>query len=201
MERITLAAGPHTITAQYNPGTAFAASSGSTGQTVNRAPLTVTADNQTKITGEANPSFTVSYSGFVLGQGPEVLGGTLTFSTTATTSSPPGGYTITPSGLTSSNYTITYVSGTLTVLSFAQATTNLVNQVTAANLDHGLENSLVSILDAAIDSFNRGNNTAGANQLGAFQNHVRAQRGHGIDTALADAWIAYAQRIIDVAAA
>ena len=193
----TLPAGPHTITAQYN-GSGFAASSGNTSQTVNRAALTVTADDQTKITGEANPPFTVSYSGFVLGEGPGVLGGTPNFSTPATTGSPPGIYAITPSGLTSSNYAITFVSGTLTVLSFAQATTNLVNQVTAAHLDHGLENSLLSILQAAIDSFNRGDNTAGENQLRAFQNHVRAQRGQEIDAALADALLAYAERIINV---
>jgi autotransporter-associated beta strand protein len=194
----TLPAGPHTITAQYNAGSGFTASASSTGQTVNPAPLTVTANNQTKITGEANPTFTVSYSGFVLGQDPSVLGGMLTFSTPATTSSPPGMYAITPAGLTSGNYAITFVSGTLTVLSFAQATTNLVNQVTAANLDHGLANALVSILDAAIGSFNRGNNTAGVNQLGAFENLVRAQSGHMIDVALADALLAYAQRIINV---
>jgi autotransporter-associated beta strand protein len=194
----TLPAGPHTITAQYNADSGFTASAASTGQTVNPAPLTVTADNQSKITGEANPTFTVSYSGFVLGQDPSVLGGMLTFSTPATTTSPPGMYAITPAGLTSGNYAITFASGTLTVLSFAQATTNLVNQVTAANLDHGLDNSLVSILDAAIDSFNRGNNTAAVNQLGAFENHVRAQSGHKIDAALADALLAYAQRIINV---
>jgi autotransporter-associated beta strand protein len=195
----TLPAGPHTITAQYSGDTGFAASSGSASQTVNPAPLTVTANDQTKITGEVNPAFTASYSGFVLGEDPGVLGGTLSFSTPATTSSPPGLYAITPSGLTSGNYTITFVSGTLTVLSFAQATTNLVNQVTAANLDQGLTNSLVSILEAAIDSFNRGNNTAAVNQLGAFENHVRAQRGHLIDAALADALTAYADRIIKVA--
>jgi autotransporter-associated beta strand protein len=193
----TLPAGPHTLTAQYH-GSGFAASAGTTSQTVNRAALTVTADDQTKITGEANPPFTVRYSGFVLGEGPGVLGGTLTFSTPATTSSPPGIYAITPGGLTASNYTLTFVSGTLSVLSFAQATTNLVNQVTAAHLDHGLENALLSILQAAIDSFNRGDNTAGENQLGAFQDHVRAQRGHAIDAALADALMAYAQRIINV---
>src|SRR5262249_48349709 len=61
---------------------------------VTRATLTVTANDQTKIQGEANPAFTVRYSGFVLGEGPGVLGGTLTFSLTPT----PGGYTITPSG-------------------------------------------------------------------------------------------------------
>jgi hypothetical protein len=194
----TLPAGPHTITAQYIAGTGFAASSGSAAQTVNPAPLTVTANNQTNITGDANPPFTASYYGFVLGEDPGVLGGMLTFSTPATTSSPPGMYAITPGGLTSNDYAITFVSGTLTVLSFAQATTNLVNQVTAASLDHSLENSLVRILEAAIDSFNRGHDTAGVNQLEAFENHVRAQSGHMIDAALADALLAYAQRIIKV---
>jgi autotransporter-associated beta strand protein len=196
----TLSAGPHTITAQYS-GTGLAASSDSTGQTVSPAPLTVTANDQTKITGEGNPPFTVSYSGFVLGEGPGVLGGTLTFSTLATTSSPPGMYAVTSGGLTSSNYAIMFVSGTLTVLSFAQATTNLVNQVTAANLVHGLENALVSILEAAIDSFNSGNMTAGVNQLTAFEHQVRAQSGYLIDAALADALTAYAQRIINAVGA
>jgi autotransporter-associated beta strand protein len=197
----TLSAGTHNISAQYNPATGFADSSAGVGQIVNPAPLSVTANDFTKITGEVNPAFTVSFDGFVLGEGPSVLSGLLTFSTSATTSSPPGAYAITPGGLTSSNYALTFVSGTLTVLSFAQATTNLVNQVTAANLDHGIENSLLSILDAAIDSFNRGDNATGANQLAAFANHVRAQRGKKISVALADTLIADAQRIINVAGA
>jgi type VI protein secretion system component Hcp len=83
--------------------------------TVDKAPLTVTADDKTKIQGQANPPFTASYSGFVLGQGPGVLGGRLTFRTTAKASSPPGTYPITPSGLTSANYAITFVDGTLTI--------------------------------------------------------------------------------------
>jgi hypothetical protein len=41
--------------------------------------------------------------------------GALTFSTPASTTSPVGNYPITPSGLTSTNYAITFVSGTLTV--------------------------------------------------------------------------------------
>ena len=95
------------------------------------APLTVAANNQTKITEQANPPFTVSYSDFVLGEGPSVLGGTLTYSTTVTNSSPPGTYAITPAGLTSGNYAIKFVSGTLTVISYSQATTNLQAQVDA----------------------------------------------------------------------
>src|SRR5207247_907042 len=40
---------------------------------------------------------------------------TLAFSTAATAASPVGNYAITPSGLTSSNYTITFVNGNLAV--------------------------------------------------------------------------------------
>src|SRR5262249_46608176 len=108
-----------------------------------------------------------------------------------------GGYTITPYGLTSGNYDITFGSGTLTVLSWSQATTKLKAQVDAAGLDHGTQSSLDDQLQAAIALFNAGDTTDGASQLGAFINPVRAQRGKHIDAALADAWIAYAQRIIN----
>ena len=83
--------------------------------TINKAPLTVTANNAAKILGAPNPTFTASYSGFVLGQNQSVLGGTLTFTTPATQTSPVGVYTVTPSGLTSNNYAITYVNGTLSI--------------------------------------------------------------------------------------
>jgi hypothetical protein len=85
------------------------------GLTVNKAALVVTADNKTKILGAANPAFTASYSGFVLGEGPSVLGGTLAFSTPATAASGVGSYVVTPSGLTSPNYAITFANGTLVV--------------------------------------------------------------------------------------
>jgi hypothetical protein len=164
---------------------------------VTKATLTITANNLTKIIGEANPTFTVGYSGFALGEGPGVLGGTLTFSTPATTSSPPGTYAITPAGLTSGNYAITFVPGTLTIISYAQATTNLQAQVDAATLAPGIESSLDSQLQAAIADFAAGHPADGARQLGAFINHVSAQRGNQIAAALADAWIASAQRIIN----
>ncbi len=83
--------------------------------TVTRAPLTVTANDATRRVGAPNPTFTARYSGFVNDDGPADLGGTLSFSTPATNASPAGTYSITPSGLTSSNYAITFVDGTLTV--------------------------------------------------------------------------------------
>jgi hypothetical protein len=83
--------------------------------TVGKASLTVTADNKSRQVGAPNPPFTASYAGFVLGEGPGVLGGVLTFTTPATPASPAGTYAIIPSGLTSPNYNITFVNGTLNV--------------------------------------------------------------------------------------
>jgi MBG domain (YGX type) len=79
-------------------------------------PLTVTANNATKLQGQPNPTFTVTYTGFVDQDSPSNLGGTLTFITNATTNSPVGAYAVTPGGLTSSKYSITFVSGTLSVV-------------------------------------------------------------------------------------
>ena len=85
--------------------------------TITPASLTITADNQTKVSGTPNPELTVSYSGFVNGD----TGASLTtqpgVTTTATLTSPPGTYPITPAGAADVNYNITYVTGTLTVTS------------------------------------------------------------------------------------
>ena len=59
--------------------------------------------------------FTVRYSGFVNGETPSVLGGSLTFSGAGTTAALPGTYTVTPGGLTSTNYAITFNNGTLNI--------------------------------------------------------------------------------------
>jgi hypothetical protein len=96
--------------ANYNP-----VSDASQTIVIDQAPLTVTADNQTKVYGDPNPIFTAHFDGFVAGENASVLGGTLAFSTPATTSSHVGSYAITPSGLTSSNYALSFVNGTLGV--------------------------------------------------------------------------------------
>ena len=103
------------ITASFAGELNFQATSGSGALTVNPAPLKITADDKTKIYLAPLPTFTATFDGFVLGQGPEVLSGTLVFSTPATSTSPVGTYPIVPSGLSSTNYTITYVNGTLTI--------------------------------------------------------------------------------------
>jgi MBG domain (YGX type)/Bacterial Ig-like domain (group 3)/Domain of unknown function (DUF4214) len=112
----TLDAGPHTITASYSGDSNFAPDTANpTTLDVAKAPLTVAARESARPEGQPNPAFGASYSGFVLGQGPSVLGGTLTLTTPATATSPPGNYAITPGGLTSADYAISYVDGTLSV--------------------------------------------------------------------------------------
>jgi len=83
--------------------------------TISKAPLTVTADDKTMPLGGPLPALTVSYSGFVNGDAAASLGTQPTATTTATATSPAGGYTITPAGGVSNNYSFTYVNGTLTV--------------------------------------------------------------------------------------
>ncbi|HEY9002984.1 MAG TPA: MBG domain-containing protein [Mucilaginibacter sp.] len=83
--------------------------------TVNKAAITVTAVDKTKVYGAANPALTVLYSGFVNGDTPASLTPQASVSTSATALSPIGTYTLTPSGAVDSNYTFSYVPGTLTI--------------------------------------------------------------------------------------
>jgi len=86
--------------------------------TVNPAILTVTANNTVRYYGETNPVFTVRYSGFVLNQDTNVLGGAPNTTTPATLSSSYGTYPIVVASgtLTASNYDFAFVNGTLTVI-------------------------------------------------------------------------------------
>jgi cyclophilin family peptidyl-prolyl cis-trans isomerase len=87
--------------------------------TVTKAPLTITANNQSMALGAALPTLTVGYSGFVNGDSSAKLSTQPSVTTTATSASPVGSYPITASGAVDPNYSITYVTGTLTVTSTA----------------------------------------------------------------------------------
>ena len=92
--------------------------SGSASKTfsITKKPLTVTADNKQVTYGDDAPQYTVSYDGFMNNETAAVLGGTLALACDyVKDQSGVGNYTITPSGLTSSNYAITFANGTLTV--------------------------------------------------------------------------------------
>ena len=83
--------------------------------TVNKAMLTITANDCSKREDEDNPELTVSYNGFKYDDDATALTTLPTVATTATKDSPVGTYPITVSGAASDNYAITYVNGTLTI--------------------------------------------------------------------------------------
>jgi hypothetical protein len=85
---------------------------------VNKAALTVTANNATRAYGLANPTLTVSYSGFANGDTvATAVTGSPSVTTTAVATSLPGSYPIAASlgTLASAKYTLSFVNGTLTV--------------------------------------------------------------------------------------
>lgn len=82
---------------------------------VQRAPLTVTVPDATKVYGAALPALSANYSGFVNGDTVASLDALATSSTTATAASPVGSYPINFSGAADANYTFNYVNGLLSV--------------------------------------------------------------------------------------
>ena len=111
-------AGSTTITAsQAGDSNYSAAADVSQPLTIDKAVLTVTADNASRPYGEPNPTFSASYSGFVNGETAAVLTGAPSFSTTADGSSPVGSYPVTPSlgTLAAANYSFVFADGTLSI--------------------------------------------------------------------------------------
>jgi uncharacterized repeat protein (TIGR01451 family) len=124
-----LGAGEHTLAVSFVPDDplTYASRSGTVPLVVELAPLTVTAQDASRVEGEPNPPFSAAFDGFVAGDDATDLAGTLAFDTDATESSPPGTYAITPSGITSQNYDVDFVPGTLTVVSRLNLTVDLVD--------------------------------------------------------------------------
>ncbi len=85
---------------------------------VNPVPLTVTANDATRVYGASDPVFSVAFTGFVNGETSAVVGGVAGFTTSATTSSPVGTYPLTPNAgaLNALNYTFsTFVDGSYSI--------------------------------------------------------------------------------------
>jgi hypothetical protein len=110
-----LSAATHTLSASFAAQGNFLASSVVGAISVAQAPLTIAANNATRVYGAANPSFTATSSGFVKGDNASMLIGILSCSTAATPASPVGTYPVTCSGQSAANYSITYVPGQLSV--------------------------------------------------------------------------------------
>jgi Subtilase family/MBG domain (YGX type) len=85
--------------------------------TINPQTLTITANDVTQTHNNVPYSGGngVTYIGFVNGQNPSVLSGTIMFGGNSQGAVNVGTYTIIPSGQTASNYAINYLNGTLTI--------------------------------------------------------------------------------------
>jgi len=119
-----LHAGTYQLSATFTPSDAIDYVSGgqiSKSLTVTKATLTVTIANKSVNYGGTTPAFTSSYGGFVNGDDASSLTGTLTYTTNAVSNgsgldtSNVGSYYIHASGISSSDYNISYANGTLTV--------------------------------------------------------------------------------------
>ena len=82
--------------------------------TVDKAVLTITADNKSKIYGSENPELTLSYSGFVNGDDASAITPPVA-ATTALSGSAVGTYPITLTGGSASTYTLTLADGTMII--------------------------------------------------------------------------------------
>ena len=112
-----LPVGSHNITAVYSGDANYVPSTSAVLiQVVNQATLTVTADPKTITYGDADPPFTYTYSGFVLGDTASAIDIPPSCDAPATHINA-GTYAgiIICSGAVDDNYTFTYVNGTLTV--------------------------------------------------------------------------------------
>lgn len=109
-------AGNTTITASQAGDATYDAASNAKLLTVNKATLTITAENKTRFISQPNPALTVTYAGFVLGESETNLLTPVVVTTTALTNSDPGNYPITTNGATAANYDIIFVNGTLTIM-------------------------------------------------------------------------------------
>lgn len=82
---------------------------------VNKAELTITADNVSRLYGDNNPAFTYKYKGFVNGDTRSDLTSTIQVSSNATPMSPVGSYEIVTTATVDENYKIICKKGVLTI--------------------------------------------------------------------------------------
>ena len=105
----------------------------STSATINHASLVVTANHDTRLIaqGDAFNYNGVNYTGFVNGETSAVLGGTLSVARSNPTQNAAATYhdVLVPSGLTSSNYAITYQNGNYTIVPAEQVLVRMSNVV------------------------------------------------------------------------
>ena len=140
--------------------------------TINKASLTVTAKSKIITYGDTPANDGVTYSGFVNSETSSILGGSLSYAYNYSQYGDIGSYTITPGGLTSSNYDISFVAGTLTVnqkevgLTWTNTslTYNSSSQIPTATATELVNNDSISVTVTG-EQTNAGDYTATASAL------------------------------------
>jgi len=114
---IPITAGAHSIGVSYAGDSQFQPSTGTSTLTVNKDVLTVTAQNASKIYGDANPAFTYVISGFVNNETVAVVSGTANCTSSANVNTSAGTAPISCAvgTLLATNYSFTFVPATLTI--------------------------------------------------------------------------------------
>ncbi len=123
-----LGVGDHVLTTTFTPTdqSAHRITESTVPVSVTPAILTVSANDASRPFTSPNPDFNVSFSGFVNGEGPEVIQTPITVETLGIDGAPAGTYDLLPQGGTAANYTIVNEPGTLTIEKVA-ATITLSN--------------------------------------------------------------------------
>jgi sugar lactone lactonase YvrE len=160
-----------------------------------KASLIATADDENRAQGMANPTLTITYTGFVNGETAAVLDTPPTASTTATANSPVGSYPIILSGGSDKNYVLMLQNGTLTVTFTPTANAgqgviskgftaswNSVSGVTGYKLDVSTSSAFSSFV-GGYQNFDVGNSTseviAGLGSNTTYYYRVRAYNSDG----------------------
>jgi Pro-kumamolisin, activation domain/Bacterial Ig-like domain (group 3)/MBG domain (YGX type)/FG-GAP-like repeat len=140
---MVLQPGQHALSVTFTPAdtTDYQSATSSVLLTVNKAPLSISANNISRVYGTANPTFSGALTGAVNGDT-----FTETFSTSATTLSQGGTYAIVPSvsGTDLADYTVAATNGILTILpaptttTFALSNQNLTVTATVSSTSPGV---------------------------------------------------------------
>lgn len=107
--------GTYSIEASFGGTSKFAPARADHSLAVTPAPLRIAVENVTRPYGTDNPLFDPRFEGFVNGDTPASLAGALTLTTAAGRSSHVGTYVVRASGVSSPDYDITFVDGSLAV--------------------------------------------------------------------------------------
>ncbi len=135
--------------------------------TINKAPLTITADSYTITPGDPLPTYEVTYSGFVNNETSSVLTTQPTISCSATSTSAPGSYEIIVSGAVADNYSFTYVNGTLTIN--AKSVSGLtISSIDAVTYNGLAQTPAITVMDGSTTL------TEGTDYTVAYSNNINA---------------------------